>query len=281
MMSASFPDASSRPLPPYRGILAVDAERFSSNPSAALPNLSSDIPDLLERALSRCDLEGVWADRRFPQSTGDGYLLGIPPEHLPFLVDPLLDSLHHVLVEHDRTLRSINRALRLRLRVSIHVGPVPDSNDERRDGTSTPTIETFRLLDSRPVRQALNTSSPDLTLLAAVVSQRVFEDVVLAGFTGLHPDRFTPVTADVPRKDFVQPAWLYLPRGSRHSNAPAQDDRPSRGETSPQPALSGRRGSSVIFNGPVGQSISGEHVEGIRQVLNLGTLGPNAQEDQP
>lgn len=279
MRTNSF-DSGSSPLPPYRALLAVDAERFSSNPSAVLPDLSSDIPDLLERALCRCDLEGLWADRRFPQSTGDGYFLGVPPEHLPFLVHPLLDSLHHVLVEHDRTLRSINRDLRLRLRVSIHVGPVPDSGDGRRDGRSTPTTETFRLLDSRPVRQALKAGSPDVSLLAAVISQRVFEEVVLAGFTGLHPDCFEAVTADLPGKDFVQPAWLYLPRVSRKPNVSAREEALAEKGPSPQPALRGREGPSVIFNGPVGQNIRGEHVEGIHQVFSLGVPGPNGHEDR-
>jgi hypothetical protein len=279
-MRTNSSDLGSSPLPPYLALLAVDAERFSSNPSAMLPDLSSDIPDLLERALSRCDLEGVWADRRFPQSTGDGYFFGVPSEHLPFLVHPLLDSLHHVLVEHDRTLHSINRDLRLRLRVSIHVGPVQDSGDERKDGRSTPTNEAFRLLDSRPVRQALKAGSPDVSLLAAVISQRVFEDVVIAGFTGLHPDCFEAVTADVPSKDFIQPAWLYLPRISHNPNASAHEDTSAGEGTPPHPALRGRQGSSAIFNAPIGQHISGERIEGIHQVFNVGTSGQNGHEDR-
>jgi hypothetical protein len=33
----------------------------------------------------------------------------------------------------------------------------------------------------------------------------------------LHPDRFDQVTAEVPGKDFAEPAWIYVPRPSRSS----------------------------------------------------------------
>lgn len=231
-----MPDPSSQPLPPYRGILAVDAERFTGNPSSRQPDLSAVIPQALRAASHRCGLPELWEERRFPQATGDGYLLGVRPEMVPFLVHPFLDFLHEVLIEEDVRLRAADRGLRLRLRVSINIGPVPDSGDEARDRIGTPTNATFRLLDCTALKDALRGANPDVTLLAAIISQRVFDDVVRGGYTpALHPDRFEPVTAEVPGKDFAEAAWIYVPRPSRgaasHAAGPAADaSSPSRPE---------------------------------------------------
>jgi hypothetical protein len=263
-MSDYAGDDSSRSseLPSYRGIMAVDIASFSSGPSARLPDLSAVIPDILEMAFSRCALPGIWKSRRFPQATGDGYVFGVQPENVPFLIDPLLDRLQEVLEEQDRVLRARDRGLRLRLRASIHIGPVPDRGDERRDRIGTPTNDTFRLLDSTPVKGALTQSSPDVTLLAAIVSQRVYEDVIRAGYTGLHPDSFNPVTADVPGKGFVQPGWMYVPRPSRGGQADA-GERAGQGTDSPgsQAPQSGRSVLNTI-SGKVGQAVMAERIDG-------------------
>ncbi|GAA4200888.1 hypothetical protein GCM10022252_54770 [Streptosporangium oxazolinicum] len=241
-----------RPLPAYRGIFAVDCVRFSDNPSLHLPDLSARIPDVLKTAFDRCGIPEVWAQRRFPQATGDGYVFGVRPKHLPFLIDPLLHRLQEVLWEEAPSLRSRNRKLGLRLRVSVHVGPVPDEGDELRDRIGTPTIDTFRLLDSTSLREALRGGQPDITLLGAIVSQRVFDDVVKAGYTGLHPSEFRPVTADVPGKDFVQPAWIYIPKRSYDDGEPAPRPR----GTAPEP-VGPVGGSTTAFHGDVGNAITG------------------------
>lgn len=238
-----MPDRPSQPLPPYRGILAVDAERFSSNPSARQPDLSATVQNVLRTAFERCGIPELWEQRRFPQSTGDGYLIGVYPDRIPFLVHPLLDSLHDVLSEEDERLRTVDRALRLRLRVSINIGPVPDFGDEQRDRIGTPMNNTFRLLDSAVLKDALKRTNPDVTFLAAIISQRVFEDVVRGGYTpAKHADEFEPVTAEVPGKDFAEAAWLYVPRSS-HRGAQGTDSHiaadGSTG-TSPQTPMPGR-----------------------------------------
>ncbi len=246
-------------LPSYRGIMAVDVANFSSGPSAKLPDLAAVIPDILEQAFCRCDLAGVWKSRRFPQPTGDGYVFGTQPENVPFLIHPLLDRLQDVLEEQDHVLRARDRGLRLRLRASIHIGPVHDRGDARRDRIGTPTNDTFRLLDSTPVKDVLRQSNPDVTLLAAIVSQRVYEDVIRAGYAGLHPDRFAPVTADVPGKGFAQPGWLYVPRPSRGGEA-APRERDERG-AAPSARQAPRAGSNTI-SGEVGQAIMAERIDG-------------------
>lgn len=217
-------DHASHQLPPYRGILAVDTVRFTRNPSRHQPDLSASVQEVLQRAFDDCRMPEIWELRRFPQPTGDGYLLGTLPEMVPFLVHPFLDSLHEILRVKDESLRAIDRELRLRFRVSINIGPVPDSGDALRDRIGTPTNAACRLLDCTALREVLNQSNPDVTLLAAIVSQRVFDDVIRGGYTPmLPPDRFAQVTAEVPGKDFAEPAWVYVPRPSRMAAAHAEE----------------------------------------------------------
>jgi hypothetical protein len=245
---------STQALPPSRAIFAVDTEKFTRNPSARQPELSDAIPELLASAFERCDFAEIWDTRRFPQGTGDGYVFGVPEERSSFLVHPLLDRLQEVLEEYDQRLRSQDRSLRLRLRVAIHIGPVPDSG-ERREGIGTPVNDTFRLLDSELIREELAASNPDITLIAAIVSQRVFEDVVRAGFTpGLPPDRFRHVIAEVAGKEFAQPAWMYVPKPSRRSTQAA---RPATPQPLTAAAAVGQEPGGTTIHGNVGNSITG------------------------
>jgi hypothetical protein len=189
-----------------------------------------------------------------PQPTGDGYLLGTLPENAPFLVHPFLDSLHEILCAKDQSLRAIDRTLRLRFRVSINIGPLPDSGDMLRDRIGTPMNTACRLLDCTALRDVLNHSNPDVTLLAAIVSQRVFDDVIRGGgYTPMMPpDRFTQVTAEVPGKDFAEPAWIYVPRPSRMA-APQADEIASG-----SPAASGH--PKVYLS--TGQQINADQIHG-------------------
>lgn len=253
-----MPDRQTFPLPPYRGVIAVDTERFTGNPSSRQPDLSAAVQEVLASAFSRSGHPEMWEQRRFPQSTGDGYLLGVSPEMVPFLIHPLLDSLHEVLLEKDESLRAIDRSLRLRLRVSINIGPVPDSGDERRDRIGTPMNATFRLLDCTALRTALRQSNPDITLLAAIVSQRIFDDVIRGGYVpAMHPDRLEQVTAEVPGKDFAEPAWIYIPRPSHSTGVTVESARPEAAATS-----AGEQPGRKVYHNAAGQQINADHISG-------------------
>jgi hypothetical protein len=256
-------------LPPPRAIFAVDTEKFTRNPSAWQPQLRDAITELLSSAFARCGLAELWEARRFPQGTGDGYVFGVPDELAPFLLDPLLDQLQAVLEEHDRRLRSQDRSLRLRLRVAINVGSVPDSG-ERRESIGTPVNDTFRLLDSESIRQELSNSNPDITLLAAIVSQRVFEDVVRAGYTpGLPPDRFQHVIAEVAGKEFVQPAWIYVPKPSRSSALAPQ--AAAQQSAAAAAGGGGEASGGTMIHGSVGRAITGGNFSGNITMGNSGS----------
>lgn len=253
-----MPDSASRRLPPYRGILAVDTERFSGNPSARKPDLSATVQEVLQVALTRCGLPEIWEQRRFPQGTGDGYVFGVFPEVLPFLLSPFLDAMADTLAETDAHLRSISRDTRLRLRISVNVGPLPDDGDGLRDRSGTPTDTAFRLLDSTALKGALKRSNPDVTLTAAIVSQRVFDDVIRGGYTpALHPDQLEQVTAEVPGKDFAEPAWLYIPRPSRLSSGGPDNTSGTPPEPPRRPGPGG--GSRTYMHSGSGQQINVEH----------------------
>ncbi|MFF0213220.1 hypothetical protein [Streptomyces vinaceus] len=204
------PWGQSRTLHPYVGVLAVDAKDFTCLPALAHPEISRRIPELVDRALRVAGLAELTCAKRFPAHTGDGIAFGVPTALLSFVVWPFMDRLQDVLAEHNA--RTDSR-FGLRLRASVHVGPLPDTG-RAGDGEGTARNDTHRLLDSEPVKEALARSSAAATSLAAVFSQRVYEDVILSGFAGLHPDRCIRVEAAVPGKAFRQPAWLYVPSPS-------------------------------------------------------------------
>ncbi|MCX5411269.1 hypothetical protein [Streptomyces sp. NBC_00059] len=203
------PYAESRPLPPYNALFAVDAKDFTGLPALQHGPVSQLIPELVDQALERSGLHELRDSKRFPANTGDGVVFGFDPALLPFVLWPFLGVLDDILGAYN------NQCVgpRIRLRASVHVGPLPET-DGPGDGNGTARNDAHRLLDSRPVKAILAAASDQVTHLAAIISQRVYEDVVLGAYTGLHPDRCVEVPATVEGKIFSQRAWLYVPSPS-------------------------------------------------------------------
>ncbi|MCX2970513.1 MULTISPECIES: hypothetical protein [Streptomyces] len=208
-VSVPTPYAESRKLPPYRALFAVDAKDFTGLPAAQHGPVSQLIPELVDQALERAELHALRDAKRFPANTGDGIVFGFDPAFLPFVLWPFLRVLDDVLSAYNR--QSVGP--RIRLRASVHVGPLPDSGKPG-DGNGTARNDTHRLLDSRPVKAMLAAASEEVTPLAVIISDRVHEDVVRGAYTGLHRDRCTEVPATVEGKTFAQRAWLYVPSPS-------------------------------------------------------------------
>ena len=200
---------ASRPLPDYRALLAVDAQGFTAMPAIQHAAVSQLIPALVDESLTAAGLDDLKDTKAFPANTGDGVVFGFPPARLPFAVWPFLDVLNGVLGAYNVQCAGP----RIRLRVALHVGPLPDTGDPG-DGNGTPRTDTHRLLDSRPAKEFLARACAETTHLVAILSHRVYEDVVLAGYSGLHPRRCVEVTAAVTGKNFAQRAWLYIPSPS-------------------------------------------------------------------
>ncbi|WFE20812.1 hypothetical protein O7621_23520 [Solwaraspora sp. WMMD937] len=236
-----IPFAHSIDLPPYRAILAVDAKGFTAEPGSTHQVISNQLLELVGDALTGAGLQADWDRPSFLGPTGDGFAVGLPTGVVPYLVDPFPRLLQERLAEHNRHARG-----NLQLRVSLHVGPLPaDPENPHWTGNGDSRNDAHRLLDSAPVRAMLAAASPRVTYVACIFSDRVFKDVIAAGYAGIHPDRCIPVTAAVDGKAFEQRAWLHLPEISGNlvgvlPAAPPSRPAPAAGKRV-RPRISGPR----------------------------------------
>ncbi|MET8545559.1 hypothetical protein ABZW03_33725 [Kitasatospora sp. NPDC004799] len=273
--ASALPYSRSRNLPPYRGIVAVDAKDFTGYPAIEHGVISGNVPQLLQMSFERADLGQVWQDRRFPNSTGDGYVFGFDPAWMPFLIHPWLNTLQEVLTEFN--VHSVG-AVRIRLRVSLNIGPLPDEGGEF-DGNGTPRNDTHRLLDSRPVKAMLAASNESITHVAAILSDRCYQDVVAGGYTGRHPDHFIEVPATVEGKRFDQQAWLYVPAPSGNlynrrilgdAVVDEQEGRDGReGRKADRPTEERRVSRTVVTQRGDGSNLNSGTVHGGQSVTNV------------
>jgi hypothetical protein len=200
-------------LPPYQALLVVDMKDFSGNPGRDHAQLTEDIPEILRQTFDRCGLGELWDEVRFGGSTGDGYYLGFCSSVLPFLLNPFLFALQDELDYRNRVRSVSGRDRPIRMRVSVNVGPMTDSGENRiSDGSGESRIETHRLLDAAPVRDLLARSGTS-TSVAAIVSSRAFEDAVLSGYADDPPEEYVPVD-EVQVKSYQGRAYLRVPRPS-------------------------------------------------------------------
>lgn len=243
----------------FHGLLVVDAEGFSRNRDVDLPDVHTEIRDVLERACEGSGLGEPWKVAPFKQSTGDGILAVLPLDAMPRLIDPFPKLLQGALADSAPRLRA--RGLELRLRVALHAGLVDDEHPVTA-GISTATNDVSRLLDCEPLRAALRNSEPEVTLAAVIVSTEVFEMFVRAGRTGLQPSQFAEVRAKV--KQFDRPAFLYVPKPSRRDD-PDDKSTPAPG-SGPSAPTGGISMGNVSASGDAANNVIGNQVSGgIRQ----------------
>lgn len=259
-------DSRVRELPPYRAVLAVDVKNFSGVPAAQHRELTQRIPLLLKHAFTQANYASVWDDRRFAQSEGDGYVVGFRHEVLPILVGPVVDALQEVLELHNQMRTGGGPSLRMRL--SIAAGPLNDSGENQPgDGTGAAMVETHRLLDCEPVRQLLEASDPEVTFVAVVLSARVYDDVIVGGYSTKALTEFTPVQASV--KTYRGTAFLHVPRpsGTLLQNGYGRPEEiPAPEKPVPPPS------DGAVHNSVTG-SVSGQVVQlrDLQGPLNLGS----------
>ncbi|GGX09782.1 hypothetical protein [Streptomyces noursei] len=274
-LEGAGPCTRSRPLPAYRGILAVDAKGFTGRPAIEHEVISRAVPELLETAFTRAGLQELWDNRKFPATTGDGYVFGFDPSLMPFVIHPLLLTLQDVLTDFNVLSHG---AVPIRLRASLHVGPLPDTGDEF-SGNGTARNDTHRLLDSRPVKAVLASHKENVTHVAAILSGRCYEDAVAGGYTGLHPDHFVEVIATVDGKPFSQQAWIYVPQpsGPLYEEVPSDSavEGPAREDTGPLES-GGARNWHVTNSAPNGNVNTGT-VHGGQSVGNYNVAGDHVE----
>jgi hypothetical protein len=266
-MSTEFgtPYVISENLPPYRGILAVDAKDFTKTPGRLHQSISGKIPQLVREALDEIEQAELFDEPPFFGSAGDGFAIGVPTRALPHLIHPFLPGLQRVLARYNHNRKASEP--QIRLRVSVNVGPVKEHENPYLGGNGVARNDTHRLLDSKPVRAILAAASPQVTFLAAILSDRVYEDVVDQGYTGLHPDHLIEVPAVVDGKQFHQRAWLYVPEPS--GNLLAVPDLTPQPPDGPESGSAERRdsGGSTVVNAQNnnGQLSTGTNHGGMRQ----------------
>lgn len=215
-----LPEAPARPEPPPAwsslscSVLYTDVAGFSSpaRDESDRQVVRECHYEMLRRAFE--DSGVSWA-ACYREDRGDGALIVVPPE-VPTraVADPLLPVLAAELRRHNR--RS-SAAVRIRLRVALHVGPVT------RDGeglNGDALIHAARMLDAPPLREALRSSEADLAFMA---SAHVYESVLRNDPGLLDPRAFTRVRFQVKESDIT--GWMYVshppalavPAGAAHA----------------------------------------------------------------
>ncbi|MEV6609729.1 hypothetical protein [Kutzneria sp. NPDC051319] len=230
-----MPAQHSTPLPPYRAMLAVDLKDFSGVEAVDQGRIGADIPVLLRDTFQRMGHGYLHSEAKFFDHTGDGCAMGFRTRVLPTLLDLFPATLQAELVDRARR----NGARPQRMRVSISVGPLTDKEGPSiRDGQGAARIETHRLLDADPVKDLLVRSNPEVTLVATIISARVYEDVVVGGYSSLSADSF--VAAPVQVKSYQGTAYLHVPAPSGEllatGFAPRQPVVPAEGPRADVPA---------------------------------------------
>lgn len=259
-------------LPPYRALVVVDVKNFSGEKGRDHEWITRQIPVVLEHALIRCGLGELRRQVCFEGTTGDGYFLGFEPKYLPFLLNPFLPELQTEL-EYQNAVNPVSDRQKLRMRVSLTIGPMTDSGlNGISDGSGDTRIEAHRIIDAVPVREML-TRSNETTCVAAIISQRVYEDAVVSGYAADATDLYVPVAVEV--KNYRGTAYLRIPkpsgdllsRGFTPPEPPEVDSGESEGRTGsrgPAPAVEQHFERSTVgignVQGNVGSAINGDNL---------------------
>ena len=254
-------------LPPYRAILVVDTKEFGGHSDRGQAVLADAVPDVLALAFERARLAHVWREALFPHGTGDGFGLGFDTRHLPAVVMRFFDTLQEVLAERNARFSGGAPRVRLRMRASLNVGPVlaQGSGSGSAAAIGSAVITTHRLLDSPPVRDLLTRSDPEQTFLAVVLSQRVFEDVLLTEYAQLPPSML--VARRIGVKEYTGTVHLYVPRpsGELLTHGFGGDEPPPAESPAWQESENRDRTANIISGGDFGTAIQVGHLHcGIR-----------------
>ncbi|MGO1048997.1 hypothetical protein [Crossiella sp. CA198] len=190
------------PLPPYRAVLVADSRDHGGQGPPRPPDEA--VPEVLCATFARIGHPGLWQELTFQDSTADGHTLALDTQHLPLLIDPYLQGLHQELAFRHRSAHGPALRHPLRLRISLSVGPLAESPQATARG------EAHNLVSAQSVRNLLCRTEPGVGFVAAILSDRVFTDVVRAGYTRLTPAEFTRTEVRV--KQYHGTAYLHLPQ---------------------------------------------------------------------
>ncbi|MEU4097908.1 hypothetical protein [Streptomyces sp. NPDC026673] len=194
-------------VPPEHAVLVVDMKDYSQIAEARMAPVRGDLDDILTTVFAHSGIVDIAAlDDGSHKDRGDGAIFVLPARHTARLVDPFLGHLSRALDRYDQT--RLASAPRIRLRASVHVGPLAPPN-HRGDAIN----DACRLVDSDEIRHAMAAAVDNSALLAAVVSDTVFRRTVRANRTpSLAERQFLKAIARVEGKPgFEEVCWLHVP----------------------------------------------------------------------
>ena len=218
----------------HRTIFVVDVEGFGDKRRTNTDRLT--VRDGMYRSVQQAFRNaGIpWADC-YHESCGDGVFVLIPAE-VPkgLFVGSMPRELAEALREHNDTHRAEER---IRLRVALHAGEV--YYDEH--GVTAESINlAFRLLDARPLKDAL-ADSPGV--LALIVSPWFFDEVVRHSPAG---DAATYRPVQVAVKETTAVGWICRPDHPYPPDAAGLERAPRRRGARAAPAARPRRTSWAV-----------------------------------
>lgn len=188
--------------PAVRLCMAADTESYGRFTTGEAARSQERLVEVLATARRNAGIPEQEVDL---QPSGDGQFAILPAGLDETAVIPrLVEGVHVALATVNADLS--DRA-RLRLRIALHRGHVaPGVNG----WVGAVTIGVHRLLDCAPLRSRL--ARERVADFALIVSDVVFNDVIVAGIEGLDPAEFEPVEAILPDKNFAERAWVLVPR---------------------------------------------------------------------
>jgi hypothetical protein len=184
--------------PVHHTILALAIDGFSAFDRTNTHRLAlrAGLYSVVEQALTGCGVE--W-EGCYRTDLGDGVLILVPAGYPKAVFSELVpDALATALGKHNSGHRLPER---IRLRVALHAGEV--SYDDH-GTTGAAIVHTFRLLQSRVVRDAFACAAGDL----AVIASGWFYDEIIRHSPVSRPDRFRPVL--VQEKETAARGWIRL-----------------------------------------------------------------------
>ncbi|MFF7965169.1 hypothetical protein ACFZC3_07350 [Streptomyces sp. NPDC007903] len=235
-----------------RSLFSVDAEGYGRSH----PGRQHWMQEAIDHVLTQAAVEVGFERQEWQTQTGGDSafsVLGVDASE-PLLVD---DFVRHL----DSALREVNdgreAGARLRLRAAFHHGVAVPA---RGGFSDRGPVETARILDCEPLREALRLSPA--AVLATAVSREVFHTVIGGAYTTLRPDEFREFR--VRSKEFDDAVWIRVLGGDVHALPFARGDEPpvapapapARPDAPAQAPVPGQH-SEMIFEAPVHGSVIG------------------------
>lgn len=199
-------EADVRDIPEERALFVLDMKDYSQIRESQMSLVRGDLDDILAHVFAQTGLDNEWVSEESSKDTGDGAIFILPATRMWRLVDPLLGNLDQALARYDRD--RLARAPVIRLRASIHVGPLT-SGDYRGDAIN----DACRLVNSDIAYAGIAAAVEYGAYIAAVVSETSFRRTVGAARTErLSEEHFLHATARVADKpSFSESAYVHVP----------------------------------------------------------------------